>query len=135
MHLLPGLALFAHRYHTPTGLRGLQGLASSAAAVLAGQRPDLGQVPAVQQAQPLLLWLVAAPLAFYITWQLLYFLIVQVRLRGGPEEGSLLCFGASVLTPQCVVHSPHIEVHQAVSSGRVGLVSRLVTDPLACVRA
>jgi hypothetical protein len=80
MHLLPGLALFAHRYHTPTGFRGLQGLASTAAAVLQGRSPDLGHVPAVEQATPLALWLVAAPLAFYISWQLLYFLVVQVRL-------------------------------------------------------
>lgn len=80
MHLLPGLALFAHRYYTPAGLRGLQGLSAAAAALLQGRWPDVGQVPALQQAQPLVLWLVVAPLAFYIAWQLLYFLIVQVGL-------------------------------------------------------
>lgn len=80
MHLLPGLALFAHRYHTPTSLRGLQGLRDTAGQLLAGHiRPtDLGVVPAAGQPQQLLLCLVAAPLMFYITWQLLYFLIVQV---------------------------------------------------------
>jgi hypothetical protein len=82
MHLLPGLALFAHRHHTPTGLRGLKGLAAAAGALLQGRQPDVGQLPAAQQASPLVLWLVIAPLAFYITWQLLYFLVVQVGFCG-----------------------------------------------------
>jgi hypothetical protein len=78
MHLLPGLALFAHRYHTPTGLRGLQGLAAAAGAVVQGRQPHVGTVPAAQQAQPLAWWLLGSPLAFYLAWQLLYFLVVQV---------------------------------------------------------
>lgn len=82
MHLLPGLAVFAHRHHTPTGLRGLKGLAAAAGALLQGRQPDVGQLPAAQQASPLVLWLVVAPLAFYITWQLLYFLVVQVGFCG-----------------------------------------------------
>lgn len=80
MHLLPGLAVFAHRYHTPLELRGWRGLVRCAS--------DLGScfkvassatAPAVARPQPLWVWLVVAPLAFYLAWQLLYFLVVQVR--------------------------------------------------------
>lgn len=97
MHLLPGLALFAHRYHTPTGLRGLRNLAATTQQLLmlhndghAAAADLLGVVPAAEQPTPLWLWLVAAPLAFYIAWQLLYFLVVQVGRR--------LCVGQILTT-------------------------------------
>jgi hypothetical protein len=67
-------------------------LASTAAAALQGRSPDLGHVPAVEQAKPLVLWLVAAPLAFYITWQLLYFLVVQVGLLGHIHTRYIMLF-------------------------------------------
>lgn len=80
MHLLPGLAVFAHRYHTPSGLHGWRGMCQYAAGLLQGHIMPAGSVPAAAAPANQLLWLVVAPLVFYITWQGVYFLIVQVRL-------------------------------------------------------
>jgi len=115
MHLLPGLALFAHRYHTPTSLRGLQGLRDTAGQLLRGHRgpSDLGGVPPPGQPQQLLLWLVAAPLLFYITWQLLYFLIVQVGWGvGGSSSRHIVkqahCIRLTGVNQDTLLHpSPH----------------------------
>jgi Protein of unknown function (DUF2838) len=92
MHMLPGLALFAHRYHTPPGLRGWRGMAAAARAILAGTAlPRMatttaaapGSAPAAAAAlastRQLGLWLVVVPLLYYVAWQLLYFLVVQAR--------------------------------------------------------
>ncbi|WIA28892.1 hypothetical protein OEZ86_011416 [Tetradesmus obliquus] len=81
MHLLPGLAMFAHRHYTPSGLRGWQGIAQYAAQLLHGHIMPTGSVPPASYPQHTLLWLVAAPLLFYIVWQLLYYLVVQVLFR------------------------------------------------------
>ena len=69
IHLLPGLALFAHRYapvpevvgHTWRRMFGGAG------------RTDL-----TAQKPPEFFWVFGAPLIFYVVWQLMYFLIVQV---------------------------------------------------------
>ena len=80
IHLLPGLAVFARKYASiPPGV----------AAVLPGWLP-LGLRSSVLQQQPAwqpsglagnLWWLFALPLGFYLAWQLLYFLTVQVSPR------------------------------------------------------
>eukprot|EP00878_Enallax_costatus_P016007 GHUV01016783.1.p1 GENE.GHUV01016783.1~~GHUV01016783.1.p1 ORF type:complete len:261 (+),score=62.45 GHUV01016783.1:953-1735(+) len=81
MHLLPGLALFAHRYHTPSGIRGWQGISQYLMQLVHGHVVPAGQVPQLAAPKHQLLWLVGAPLLFYITWQGIYFLIVQVLCR------------------------------------------------------
>jgi hypothetical protein len=78
MHLLPGLALFAHRYHTPPGLRGWRSISQYLPQLLRGSVTPTGQVPQLPPLTHCLLWLIVAPLLFYITWQLVYFVIVQV---------------------------------------------------------
>ncbi|KAL4442073.1 hypothetical protein ABPG77_011334 [Micractinium sp. CCAP 211/92] len=65
VHLLPGLAMAAHR-HVQHGQSA--GSASAAAPALEGRAA--------------VLWLLAAPLAFYAAWQAAYFLLVQVLARG-----------------------------------------------------
>jgi hypothetical protein len=82
MHLLPGLAMFAHRHYTPGGLRGWRGIAQYTVQLLHGHVIPSGSVPPPAYREHTLLWLVAAPLLFYIVWQLLYYLIVQVRTAG-----------------------------------------------------
>jgi len=154
LHLLPGLAVVAHRYAAPPGVRGWRAIGghlaatgreawavaaagagaggdggaggggAAAAAAFAGAaaaasaprrswspwtgtvvvacggsssqqpaddeppsfrlfRPPDGPLPAASPlaARPVLLWSVAAPLAFYCAWQLAYFLVVQVVFR------------------------------------------------------
>jgi hypothetical protein len=70
--------MFAHRHYTPSGLRGWRGIGQYAVQLLHGHITPTGSVPPPSYPQHKLLWLVAAPLLFYILWQLLYFLIVQV---------------------------------------------------------
>lgn len=64
VHLLPGLAMAAHR-HVRHG-QSASGATSPA--------PALASRDAAA-------WLLAAPLAFYATWQAAYFLVVQVLVR------------------------------------------------------
>jgi hypothetical protein len=78
MHLLPGLAMVAHRHYTPSSLRGWRGIAQYATQLLHGHITPSGSVPPPSYPQHTLLWLVAAPLLFYMLWQLFYFLTVQV---------------------------------------------------------
>jgi hypothetical protein len=89
MHLLPGLAVFAHRHHTPHGLRGWAGLRTSLGAMLGGRklRPWAAPPPVPQQPDRLALWLVGAPLLFHVVWQVAYFLVVQVRACPGGGGG------------------------------------------------
>jgi len=104
MHLLPGLAIFAHRYYTPPALRGWRGLlrivSDQTAAVMvngsAGQwTATSGGASLAAHAPPALLprphslwsWLVVAPLLFYLTWQLFYFVVVQVVFRDVIKQG------------------------------------------------
>ena len=107
VHLLPGLAVFAQRHFTPASLRGWRGLLA-----LVRQLPSRGlQLPAshppVQQPTHLAAWLVAAPLGFYLGWQLLYFLVVQVRGSGqwapGAGRGGAL---GSLQVPLCLPDPP-----------------------------
>ncbi|CAL5222529.1 g4904 [Coccomyxa viridis] len=78
IHLLPGLALFAHRYapvpevvgHTWRRMFGGAG------------RTDL-----TAQKPPEFFWVFGAPLIFYVVWQLMYFLIVQVMCRSFIKRG------------------------------------------------
>lgn len=65
VHLLPGLAMAAHR-HVQHGQPA--GSAPATAPALEGRAAAL--------------WLLAAPLAFYAAWQAAYFLLVQVLARG-----------------------------------------------------
>lgn len=76
IHLLPGLALFAHR----AGGRGPQPTPSSAWMAYFDWSHKLPS-EFLEARVSSLLWLLAAPLAFYCAWQLLYFLIVQVCFR------------------------------------------------------
>ncbi|KAI8469372.1 MAG: hypothetical protein J3K34DRAFT_522153 [Monoraphidium minutum] len=95
MHLLPGLALFANRYFTPPALRGWRGLAACARRALAARSLAAcglgcgGGFAAPVPARPdnLWFWLVAAPLAYYLAWQLLYWFVVQILLRGFIKRG------------------------------------------------
>ncbi|KAF6259276.1 hypothetical protein COO60DRAFT_1514094 [Scenedesmus sp. NREL 46B-D3] len=95
MHLLSGFAMFAHRHYTPSGLRGWRGIARYAVQLLHGDVTPAGTVPPPAYPEHKLLWLVAAPLLFYIVWQLLYFLTVQVLFRsfilGNGYETSYIC--------------------------------------------
>jgi hypothetical protein len=132
LHLLPGLAVVAHRYAAPSGVRGWRAIgkhlsetareaAVALVAAAAGARapppgprpppaerswspwskgtmmtttpittpifrlfrPPEGDLPHPPQVpQPLVVWLVLAPLGFYVAWQVAYFLVVQVACRG-----------------------------------------------------
>ncbi|KAF8072782.1 GPC1 [Scenedesmus sp. PABB004] len=98
MHHLPGLALYAHRHHTPRALRGWRGLARAAAGLARGQLPPLGAAPAPpSRPEHLALWLGAAPLVFYAVWQLLYFLAVQER-GGGAAAGRAVVWRSFILS-------------------------------------
>ncbi|KAL6784644.1 hypothetical protein ACKKBF_B02630 [Auxenochlorella protothecoides x Auxenochlorella symbiontica] len=88
MHLLPGLAMFAHQHFGPgteTWAARLQRPAP-APALSWQKRSDL---PA------LLGWRVAAPLLFYAAWQLHYWLVVQVgfarRIQARGHDTSFRC--------------------------------------------
>eukprot|EP00879_Flechtneria_rotunda_P032583 GHRR01035815.1.p1 GENE.GHRR01035815.1~~GHRR01035815.1.p1 ORF type:complete len:149 (+),score=38.40 GHRR01035815.1:828-1274(+) len=83
MHLLPGLAVYAHRYHTPAERRGWQGLCQYAKQLLQGEMVPVSAAPKPAAPANLAVWLIGAPLLFYITWQGLYFLVVQVNCKQG----------------------------------------------------
>jgi hypothetical protein len=99
IHLLPGLAMWAHRWVPGASAHPLTLFKSSQ---LSYQHPDAAnplpglQLPELSHQHPYgyfgkgaaraatstsqpLVWLCAAPLAFYLAWQLVYFLVVQVR--------------------------------------------------------
>ncbi|EIE25281.1 hypothetical protein COCSUDRAFT_40577 [Coccomyxa subellipsoidea C-169] len=70
IHLLPGLALFAHRY------------APVPESLLSVWRRVVGGEQSVAVAEPAgIFWIFGAPLVFYVIWQLMYFIIVQVMCR------------------------------------------------------
>eukprot|EP00775_Hariotina_reticulata_P009226 gene9226-9391_t len=81
MHLLPGLAVFAHRYYTPSSLRGWRGMRDSGLRLLQHKAGFDSVVQPAARPSHLALWLVVAPLLFYMVWQLFYFLVVQVLFR------------------------------------------------------
>jgi hypothetical protein len=83
MHLLPGLAVFAHRYYTPPSLKGWRGIWDSGLQLLQHKQGTNSTVQPAARPSHLLLWLVVAPLVFYIVWQLFYFVVVQVRSHMG----------------------------------------------------
>lgn len=70
IHLLPGLALFAHRYApVPVSLQHLW-------------RHIFGGTQLAAPADSAdVFWIFGAPLIFYMVWQLMYFIIVQVSLQ------------------------------------------------------
>lgn len=68
IHLLPGLALFAHRnVPVPEYLDPLWARVLRLQPVTHAPRETVG-----------FFWIFGAPLLFYLVWQLLYFIIVQV---------------------------------------------------------
>lgn len=76
MHLLPGLAMYAHKHFPdpPATLRGLlrpspSGSESESLSSAFHSRTPPGGV----------FWLFVMPMVFYLAWQFLYFLVVQVR--------------------------------------------------------
>ncbi|EFN58064.1 hypothetical protein CHLNCDRAFT_142330 [Chlorella variabilis] len=69
LHLLPGLAMAAH-HHLPL-------------------HPTAAAAAAVSGARDSALWLLGSPLAFYLTWQLLYFAAVQVLGRRYVRDNNL----------------------------------------------
>mmetsp|Transcript_8258 Transcript_8258/g.51405 ORF Transcript_8258/g.51405 Transcript_8258/m.51405 type:complete len:385 (+) Transcript_8258:281-1435(+) len=82
LHFLPGLAMFTHRYYGDYGLA--EGGCVHALYPQGPCKPVVPKTP--RHADPNAqwspsLWLFVAPLLFYCTWQLLYFLVVQVLLR------------------------------------------------------
>lgn len=102
IHLLPGLAMYAQHHlprlgslgqlrtcmpHLTAAATALE-LNSCIAAAVPARSPPAGppEHPAV--------WLLAAPLAFYAAWQLVYFLVVQVSW--GVANDALLGATASV---------------------------------------
>ena len=88
IHLLPGLALFAHRHCTvpEPWMHAWQYVTSAAA--------PASDVPADNPVS--FFWISGAPLLFYAAWQLMYFFIVQaspVALKATSPPGSCLVFG------------------------------------------
>jgi hypothetical protein len=89
VHLLPGLAMFAHRHFaTPRGWRQWLSVASGALLPSPGADGGHAAAPAYGAARESAalaglpqkaLWLFCAPLLYYLAWQLLYFVVVQVR--------------------------------------------------------
>ena len=75
MHLLPGLALFAHRYAPVPEVVGHTWRRMFGGA---------GKTDLTAQTPPEFFWISGAPLIFYLVWQLTYFLIVQVALQPLP---------------------------------------------------
>ena len=71
IHLLPGLALFAHRYAPVPEVVGHTWRRMFGGA---------GKTDLTAQKPPGIFWIFGAPLIFYVVWQLVYFLIVQVML-------------------------------------------------------
>lgn len=69
IHLLPGLALFAHRYAPVPEVVGHTWRRMFGGA---------GQTDLTAQTPPGFFWVFGAPLIFYLVWQLIYALIVQV---------------------------------------------------------
>ena len=87
VHLLPGLALFAHRrFVTPQGWQQWLQAAVHALAPAAGTSEALAasEYGRIRRSAPPLslsqsaLWLFCVPLLFYCIWQLAYFIVVQV---------------------------------------------------------
>lgn len=74
MHLLPGLAMFAH-WHLPSGAASWREHGAPGAP---SRLPEV----AAWSPRTRLLWGVLAPLAFYAAWQLWYWLAVQVLFEG-----------------------------------------------------
>lgn len=101
IHLLPGLALFAHRYapvpevvgHTWRRMFGGAGSTD-----LTAQKP------------PEFFWIFGAPLIFYVVWQLMYFLIVQVSCT------FCLLVPCKRKSPQKSFVQPFWAAHQEVAS-------------------
>mmetsp|Transcript_3008 Transcript_3008/g.7455 ORF Transcript_3008/g.7455 Transcript_3008/m.7455 type:complete len:368 (-) Transcript_3008:383-1486(-) len=90
VHLLPGLAMFAYTHHwpQPASSHTLRSVLQLTLAPGASQHssPDAPSGMSSRQAMHVqgaaaVQWLVIAPLAFYMAWQLLYFLVVQVLFR------------------------------------------------------
>ena len=69
IHLLPGLALFAHRYAPVPEVVGHTWRRMFGGA---------GKTDLTAQKPPEFFWVFGAPLIFYVVWQLMYFFIVQV---------------------------------------------------------
>jgi hypothetical protein len=88
MHLLPGLAIFTHQHYPSIhGWRAAlayskQQLSSMGSSAGASQPLQPSPLPAAALAPcSTSTWLLAAPLAFYLTWQLLYYVTVQLCCR------------------------------------------------------
>lgn len=78
IHALPGAALFAHRYApVPPAVVAAISSVSPVLARWAGARS--GGIGGGAQIETGLLWNLGAPLLFYAVWQLMYWLVVQVR--------------------------------------------------------
>lgn len=103
VHLMPGLAMYAHRHlprlHSLTQLIGCADKLRSAATALGfsscvsdGGRLSPGLPPGVLSG---LTWTFAVPMLFYAAWQLVYFIVVQVLsetvIRGGNFDTSYKC--------------------------------------------
>lgn len=117
IHVLPGLGIYAHRYFpcSQVGWKGYLALAREALANPAafwGAAAPAAARPAVQRRAPPpgdVFWLVVAPLAFYVTWQLVYWFLVQVggfigawgfwsALPPGSVLMRMLCTHISIMT-------------------------------------
>ena len=88
MHLLPGLAVFAHLHHTPDSMKDWRNIVHYLAGDLwQGQQPILAPPSDLTRGPVKGMWfcLIGAPVLFYLAWQLVYFLIVQVSQ---PKPGS-----------------------------------------------
>eukprot|EP01025_Chloroclados_australasicus_P068792 TRINITY_DN958_c0_g1_i3.p2 TRINITY_DN958_c0_g1~~TRINITY_DN958_c0_g1_i3.p2 ORF type:complete len:486 (+),score=50.96 TRINITY_DN958_c0_g1_i3:89-1459(+) len=95
IHLLPGLAMFAQRYFdAPRGLgeiyESMKCIAVSSIkvrnpedlySILQCNRSIQADSPYTPYTQDTLLWYFIAPMVFYIVWQFIYWLIVQVIFR------------------------------------------------------
>ncbi len=76
IHLLPGLAVWAHR-HFPAPLE-VHAAAAQAAHTVSWTSFGAPAVQQPKQQAPSWLLMLAAPLLFYAVWQALYWVIVQV---------------------------------------------------------
>ena len=98
IHLLPGLAMYSH-HHLPRlsswhQLKECLPLLQSPTSAMhfsscVSLEAPLAESLSKHWISTTLVWLIAAPMAFYVMWQFIYWLVVQVCCRGIIKRGNL----------------------------------------------